>query len=64
MYTVGRVSREQKVYRWTDGQTDRTDAEWHNIIRPFFKRAYKNLKMAITLKPLGLASRDNSLHVG
>ena len=30
---------ETKMF--TDG---RTDAEGYNIIRPFFKRAYKNLK--------------------
>ena len=33
--------------KFTDGRTDRrtdgrTDAEGYNIIRPFFKRAYKN----------------------
>ena len=35
--------------KFTDGRTDRrtdgrTDAEGYNIIRPFFKRAYKNKK--------------------
>ena len=37
-YTVGSVTK------FTDGGTDRqTDAEGYNIIRPFFKQAYKKL---------------------
>ena len=32
--------------KFTDG---RTDAAGHNIIRPFFKRAYKNCKKSATL---------------
>ena len=44
--TVGQVIRKRKKFTGgrTDRQTDgRTDAEGHNIKRPFFKWAYKNL---------------------
>ena len=39
--TVGAVIRKRKSLQ-TDGRTDgRMDAKGYNIIRPFFKRAYK-----------------------
>ena len=47
MKTVGGVTRKRKSLQ-TDGRTDgrmegRIDADGYNIIRPFFKRAYKKL---------------------
>ena len=37
--------------KFTDGRTDgRTDAGGYNIIRPFFKRAYKNLSKMVLKK--------------
>ena len=53
----------EKVYRRTDGQTDgRTDAEWYNIIRPFFKRAYKKGRLhARYIFPHNLEQRMNFL---
>ena len=33
--------------KFTDGRTDgRTDAEGYSMIRPFFKRAYKNYELS------------------
>ena len=41
----------------TDGRTDGgTDAEGYNIIRPFFKRAYKNVHA-----PAGDRTEDPSI---
>ena len=42
-YTETKKFTDGRTDRRTNGRTDgRTDAEGYNIIRPFFKRAYKN----------------------
>ena len=49
--TVGGVIRKEK---FTDGQTN---AEGYNIVRPFFKRAYKNGKTNRNFMSLSIESK-------
>ena len=45
LYTKFQLRSYTETKKFTDGRTDgRTDAEGYNIIRPFFKRAYKKTK--------------------